>query len=53
MTKKLPVHCSLFGHTGGVFKERGQNESARTISYFKHLRTYFKQEREEKKNPTV
>lgn len=34
---------------GGGFGEQGQNESDRTISYFKHLRIYFEQERGKKK----
>lgn len=49
MTKKLPVCCGLSGNMGGGFGEQGQNESDRTISYFKHLRIYFEQERGKKK----
>jgi len=49
MIKNLPAHCSLSGNTRGVFGEQGQNESGRTISYFKHLRIYFKWERGKKK----
>lgn len=49
MTQKLPVHCSLTGNTRGGFGEQGQNASGRTISYFKHLRIYIKQETDKKK----
>lgn len=52
MTKKLPVHCRLSGNTRGRFGEQRQNESGRTMSYFKHLRIYFKQERRKERKKT-